>query len=308
MRLHSKLAGYYKIDRVVNPGTALEYKVPIIEWFPNLILNTGLDLFGFIPSGIPYYMTYCRVGSGNDTPTVSDLELESQLGYTSTVQSTSQGNSSSPLYYRWAQLVYRFGPGVATGNISEVGVGSHHINSGTLFSRALILDSYGNPTTITKLSDETLDVTYEFRVYPRTSDFTGSVTLTGNKGATYNYTGRTALASTPMQVYLGKPNNLIIVSLSIQTYTGSLGTITNVPSTPISGGSSTNTASSYTNGTFNLNTTHTFDLNVSNHASGIKSLQIQGTQANWQIEFNTAIMKTSSDVLVLNLNTSWGRY
>ena len=59
--------------------------------------------------------------------------------------------------------------------------------------RALILDGGGSPTTLTILSDETLDVTYTIRVYPPTTDVTGSITL---DGVSYGYTIRPCNVST----------------------------------------------------------------------------------------------------------------
>ncbi len=48
-----------------------------------------------------------------------------------------------------------------------MGIGWNANPSGALFSRALIVDAEGDPTTIAKLADEQLDVEYEFRVIRR---------------------------------------------------------------------------------------------------------------------------------------------
>ena len=85
-------------------------------------------------------------------------------------------------YYRWAKVTWRFGQGVAAGNISEVGLGWGNSN---LWNRALIKDANGNPTTITVLSDEYLDVVSEIRDYPTLSS-SGSFNLLDKTGAIIN--------------------------------------------------------------------------------------------------------------------------
>jgi len=306
MKLHSKICGYYKIERVINAGTVLEYKVPLLDWFPNLITDSGLDKFGYYSGGSQFYDVFCRLGSGSATPDVTDLDLASPLGNSITKMSYLTGNSSSPLYYKWARTVYRFGPGIATGNISEVGVGWGP-SSGQLFSRALILDGLGDPTTITKLADETLDVTYEFRINPSLDDFTGGFSLTGNKAASFTYTGRIANAGADIVSYSSSTYPLVLAGISLNAYTGSMGSITGAP-TGSNGGASGGTPETYTPGSYKLNVNAmNFALGVGNNALGMKSFLIQCNQQSWQLELNTPIMKTSSDVLTLDVEVSWGR-
>lgn len=303
MKFHNKVAGYYKIEKVVNAGSALEFKEPITGWFPNMILNTGLDIQGTDSTNI--IMT-CLLGSGNTPPQATDLALVSSLGSVSATSCT-KGNSSSPDYYKYATLVYRFGAGVATGNISEVAVG-WGTASGQLLSRALILDELGDPTTITKLSDEVLDVTYQYRIYPSLADFTGGFTLTGNKGAIYTYTGRIANAETTMAGYnfgIYPPYPIAYGDISVYAYTGGLGLIT---ATPTGGnGTKTGTNSEYVSGSYKMASSATFGLTDSNSGLGIRSIMVNATQGSWQFEFNTPILKTASDILTINTEVSWAR-
>ena len=305
MQLHNKIVGRYKIEKVINAGSALEYKVPVTGWFDNLITNTGLDLFGVLPIGTPGYIRTCMVGSSNTPPQFTDLAMGSLLGSKVLHSAHTASNSSSPEYYRQVVLTYRLDAGVGTGNISEVGLGYSTV-SGKLFSRALVLDDIGNTVTISKGADEILDITYAFRVYPVLTDFTGSFTLTGNKGGSYNYTGRVANVGTIMQTSTGQPHTLIFGNPSITAYNGSISSITGIPAGTASGSSSTIPA--YVNGSYNTNFTATFSVAQGNLSGGIKSLQVQGGQMTWQIEFDTAIPKTSSDTLSITGNISWGRY
>ncbi|WP_251258216.1 hypothetical protein, partial [Enterobacter hormaechei] len=143
--------------------------------------NAGLDLLGTTDD--TYVYTFCRVGSGNTAPAVTDTVLVSQVASSSTQQAINNGVDRSGAFYAWVRRTTRFTTGTAAGTLAEVGVSP--TTSGPLFSRALILDSGGNPTTITVLPDETLDVTYELRLYPTLTDATGTVDIAG---VTYNWT------------------------------------------------------------------------------------------------------------------------
>ena len=151
--LETKIGGLYKIE-AVNAKTGK--KRLLADWFPNLITNIGLDRIATNAD----FMSYCHVGTNSTTPTINDTALRTFVGSTNTITtSTYTVNSTSPYYASFIR-VYRFNAGIAIGNLSEVGIGWSATGTGSvLFSRALILDSYGNPTTITFLSDEYLDVT-----------------------------------------------------------------------------------------------------------------------------------------------------
>ena len=158
MQHETQCAGWFKIEATRPDGT----RRVLADWFPNLILNGGLDRMGANPD----YLSWCQVGSGSTAPVAAQTALVNRIAGTSTQQNNVSGAQASAPYYGWYRRTYRFAQGVAAGNLSEVGVG--WATSGSLFSRALILDGGGSPTTITVLSDEVLDVTYELRRYPGT--------------------------------------------------------------------------------------------------------------------------------------------
>ena len=156
------------------------------DWFKNIVLDTGLNQMS-----VGTWIDRVRVGSGNSTPVASQTQLNNTIASTTTVLSGSDSvtkqTTTSP-YYSAAKITYRFGEGVAAGNISEVGCGW-----GTglaLWNRALVKDLNGNPTTITVLSDEFLDVIIEVRYYP-TQSFSGNFNLldkTGGIVSSHTYT------------------------------------------------------------------------------------------------------------------------
>lgn len=142
-------------------------------FFKNLILDNGLNMICniaktsttsnnnafLLPAAGP--LSYCYVGSGGATPTYTNTQLQNRIGSTDPAQESKSGTSSFSRGYAELVVVYRFNAGTVVGNLSEVGIGP---SPTSLFSRALILDSNGDPTTITVLDDDILTVTYRLRL------------------------------------------------------------------------------------------------------------------------------------------------
>lgn len=183
--------GYFTLKKYKNDknGEPILSTVETVAHFPNLITNAGLNAIG-VNAGNP--IETGQVGSGNNAPAFSDTQLQSRIAYTSNRPSGiggASGISGGAEPFAYVRTVWRFVDGQAAGNIQEVGVGQVVTNPATdpLFSRALVLDAAGDPTSITVLSDETLDLFYEFRIYLPTTDVTGSIVL---EGVSYDYTIR----------------------------------------------------------------------------------------------------------------------
>lgn len=136
--------------------------VKLVE-FDNLITNQGLDRLGV--GGI---CTYCRIGSGNRLPSVNDIALENFTAETRKITKDNSGFEPEPIPRSFNTRIFRFDKGEGTGNHSEVGVGweiDDQTELNPLWSRAIIVDSNGEPLTITVLEDEILDVYYTLYVY-----------------------------------------------------------------------------------------------------------------------------------------------
>lgn len=142
----------------------------LLAEFQNLILDSGLNRMGNGQSA-----SHCKVGSGSTAPNTAQTALVNQLAQTTNIYSELISGDSTTNMYGFVRRTYRFAQGVATGNLSEVGIGW----DAGLFSRALIKDNNGDPTTITVLADETLDVIYELRAYAPVADSTFNVTVAG---------------------------------------------------------------------------------------------------------------------------------
>lgn len=296
-----QIAGFFKIE-AVNEETG-DRRV-LADWFPNLILNQGLNRLG---QSTPYAADYCQVGTGSTAPTVTDTQLQTLVASTGNVQSLSESYVAGPPPYQRAVRTYRFATGAAAGNLSEVGVG-WGTSGATLFSRALIKDGSGNPTTITVLSTEALDISYELRNYPPTTDVTGSVTISGTS---YSYTIRaaniTSNTSWGARWAVDRGFGVSGTNSAAAAYNGSIGSTTSTPS-GISSSASGYTPAAYSNNSYKKGGTITFGLNNGNLAGGIKSLLTGGEYSSlFQIEFTPTIDKTASKVLTLDFEVSWAR-
>lgn len=267
------------------------------EWFKNIVLDTGLNQMS-----VGTWIERVRVGSGNSTPVASQTQLDNTIASTNTIQdpgSVTKQTTTSP-YYVAAKRTYRFAEGVAAGNISEVGCGW-----GTglaLWNRALVKDLNGNPTTITVLSDEFLDVIVEVRYYP-TQSFSGSFNL-------LNKTGQIVSSHT----YTGLPQFDESTNISFSKVTGAStvlysGSMNNVTTTPTSTLGSVNSTSTYPSPK-TLTCTTSIPLITAN--GSIKTiLQFFSTIASgsgYKFEIAPPIVKTNQMVLSFTFSISWNRY
>ena len=292
MQHETQCAGWFKIEATRPDGT----RRVLADWFPNLILNGGLDRMGANAG----YLDWCQVGSGSTAPVATQTALVNRIAGTNTVQASVNGAQASAPYYGWYRRTYRFAQGVAAGNLSEVGVG--WATSGSLFSRALILDGGGSPTTITVLSDEVLDVTYELRRYPGTVDLTGTVVL---DGVTHNWVSRAA-GVTDQDSWSG--TGAMVLDWA-SAYSGDSGDVT--ASRP--GGTSqalSITALAYGSGSYTRAVTVSAGLNEGNFVGGIRSILIGAYSygsGRYQIQFDPAIPKDNTKVLSLTIQHTWAR-
>lgn len=306
----NKLAGYYKLEAITldDNGEEIGRRV-LADWFPNLILDQGLDKFQ-----VAGCTQYCQVGSGNTAPTVADTALQSFVASSQTVQALVNGNLNVSPYYCWFRKTYRFATGVAAGNLAEIGVGDGASGS-TLMSRALILDGSGTPTTITVLPTEVLDATYELRLYPPLTDITGNITISGTN---YSYTLRACNVTTDGNPFSSTPgwglSSQVSYGVNVsgfhscRVYAGSLGAVTNSPNgdtiASANGGGSTQ---AYVSGTYYVDIDCFWGLDSGNAVGGFKSLRYSFTRSTYQIEFSPNIPKDNTKVLSIRFRESWSR-
>ena len=310
IELKSELEGIIKLEIIKEDGTlkkAEGLNVP----FKNLITDAGLNYVGGNDL-ITDCISYCRVGTSSTPPTIADTTLSAQTGSASpSGTKTDSVQYTTEPYYSNHQVVYTFAVGTVSGNLTEIGFFSAN-SGGTMWSRALIKDSGGNPTTLTLLATEQLIVTYTVRRYIPTS-LTGSFTLnTNGVNSTINYTITPANITNPWTVWQAGR-----CSTSSSTYlyayeTNTLGVVTDYPSGSPSALLSLTTGS-YTSGSFQRDFTITIPTSTANFTTGVGSLLFwHHNDANistygYQCSFSPKIMKTSSQTLAIGIRLSWGR-
>ena len=270
----------------------------IADDHPNLFLNSGLEALG-TASDLAFG---CRVGSGSSAVVATQTALDSTVASTTTVQSSSAGAQSSPPYFNWGRRTYRFAQGVATGNLTEVGVYSN-ISGNPLISRALILDSSGNPTTLTILADEYLDVTYELRCYVDTTDKNLELVLLGE---TYNVVARPSnitYSSAWADYFFTYMTHYWTTTSTF--YNGPIGAITGTPSG--SGANLNFTRMTYISGSYEQGLIHSAGLDFANLSGGVSALRLRTSKGEWQLGFTPPIPKDNFKTLVINVYLSWAR-
>lgn len=334
LRPRVAVSGHFILRRIHESGAVLQELA-----FDNLITNIGLDRIGYAGEDGNWQnlINSVRAGTGTAPPSVSDIELGNQVAATSTVVSGSSILLSDQTADRYSSysVTRRFPFGTFSGtNLSEVGVGWTGINppgiSGSLFSRQLILDGSGSPTTVTVLSNEALDVTYEVRLYPVLNEFSGSLSFSG--GGTYAYRGKAAGFATGWVVNLesniGKQTQAACLYYgsstagATATYPADLNTSEGIPVGV--GGSliqyytnSVGSVPTYVKGSYTCASSTSLGTSVANFASGICAMQLRNDisqggyrsplQSYWTILMDDKIPKTSLNTMQVLVSQSWGR-
>lgn len=292
--MQNALAGYFRIEAVRPDGR----RRLLADWFPNLILDAGLERFATAA-----WFSHCQVGTGSNLPTTADTQLQTHVAGTSTLQASTTGAQASAPYYGWARKTLRFAQGAAAGNLAEVGVG-WATSGAALYSRARILDGSGNPTTITVLSDEFLDVTYEMRLYPPLADSSFQIV---DGATTYNCVMRAANVTSAG--HWSPPQSGVAASSGTTAYNGAIGPITGSPSGNTAGASPVTTLA-YSANSRQRDIKSDWGLTAGNLSGGISAVGfLQGTPGlgSYQVSFSPAIDKTSVRTLTMTHRVAWSR-
>lgn len=284
-----ELGGEFKFEAVKADGTSRV----LADWFPNLITDIGLDRLGTNND----FLTFCRVGTGTALPVVGDTQLQSQVASTNSTVSTSNTTSGSPPYYVEAVRTYQFAQGAAAGNLAEVGIG-WTTSGASLFSRARILDSLGNPTTITVLSDEFLNVSYRLRQFAPAADRLGTFSV---GSAVYDYTARaqTVTAWSALTTLIDSAS-----ASTVNAFSGAIGAITGSPSGSL--GLGTSAWQTYVANNLYRDVICVFAPTQANGTHRSYTVNAGG-RGLYQFEINPTIVKSSLDQLTMTFRVSWQR-
>lgn len=305
----------FRVDADCNelPGT----RDIISPWQGNLITDAGLNYLG---TTFQDNLAMCRIGTGNTAPANSDTALGAQVGMTTTAgtgnNETGVGSGNTYIYRR---VVRRFPAGTLSGvNLSEVGMAAS--SSASLFSRSLIKDTGGVPTTITLAADEVLDVSYELRMYVSGADVVVPTTIDGvATDVTIRAQGwPTGAGWADRRANIGSAITSLLFSNSQNgAFETQLPASTSVSSYP-GWNNSAIPWNSYVPGSFSRSATVTLSLAQGNYSTGVGALVFDAvgntTSSNWMspgawsIGFSPKLNKTSARTATITFGLSWGRY
>jgi len=268
-------------------------------WFKNLILDSGLNRMG---TGTA--ISGCAISTGTATPAASQTSLQGTPVFTSTL--FAQTASAAATYFS-CDRTYRFAIGALNGSYNEIGVGWA---SGTMFSRALIVDGGGNPTPLPVSSAEQLDVLYRLRWYPPTVDTSNSVTIAGvattvtGRSAWMNYA--TNFSDRPLG--LGYPGSGGVNGDYGYVFNGAIGATTAGPAgTQLAASARSNDV--YVNNSNSMACTFTWGTANGNHAGGVTAMSNCWVLLGlvFQYGFSTPIAKDANKTMTLKTSVTWSR-
>lgn len=280
----------------------------------NLILNQGLDFFGGGKG--ENMMQYCVIGSGNSQPVYTQNKLDTTIaGVGGAIFSTKYDYDAAKdgnLYKTNRVFKYSFN-GLNNVNVSELGLASTYSTTTTYYlcTRALIKDSQGNPTTITVLSGEILEIYYKLWSAYDVTDKTGSLNLLDGVGGSiaYNYKIRLSKVGSGDYVNFYHARQIKNDNFSLSLFNSDLASINTMPT----GGlihNLTGVLSNYNLGSYKIIWTIILDIVQGN--GEIRSAVFDGF-GKFQIRFGSVandspITKTNTQTLTIPVEVSWGRY
>ena len=144
----------------------LEKNGELVASFPNIITDVGLDALASNAEDASL-LNLCGLGAGTTPPEYADTALESPLISTAMTSFIGGVVSSSTPYGQYSQTDYTLAGRSGDFSYSEIGIITR---SGALFSRSLIKDMLGNPTSLFVAAGETLKIRYRLYKYPPPDD------------------------------------------------------------------------------------------------------------------------------------------
>lgn len=309
MRQHLGFLGHYELT----VRKAVDDSIVQHRSFKNVITNIGMmAMRQYAANNQSLNLNYCYLGSGANTPTVTDATMGAYLKTINT-QSVTLTAPVAPDYVSKKHMMYRMPQG-NPGNYSEVGCGWGNNPQGALFSRALILDENNNPSVITVLQDEYLDVVYTIEAYPQLTDLIGSFTLSG---VTHRVTSRLAYATQGCFSNRFNMTAPFANGISYVYESPALGDITAYPTGTATRGVGTVTSRSVLGDTttYGVRSIITIPLNEGNTPGGVIGALVTNpggvaydTDVRTQMSFDPPIPKTNTSTLTLTFSQWFGRH
>lgn len=314
-----KLSGHFDLVAVKPDGT----ERPLAS-FTNMITDAGLDFFCSNTAATPLHdngsasiVGAFTVGASGEPENPSHTSLIAPIATVYGVNNFSDHQFAvtalpgDPYVWRCVKT-RRFGAGAAAGNIAEVGVGWYLPNrSGfTLFSRALVKDDLGEPTTVQVGSDEYLDVTYTLFIQFDISDKPFTLNLSsGSHNGVLRPGEVSAAASRYVSMGLLLTGNYSL-SAGNPWYVsrGGLGDITGRITGSLTQTSRQTGLVPYIPGSFFRDVDFILGLSTGNITGGFTALHVGlASWVGYQFSFDPAIPKTGDHIFSIRVRISIGR-
>ena len=296
---------------------SLQSERRVLTKCPNLITNLGMDAFG--EDSTQYFarimMAYLQVGTSTTPPEFTDTVLGTRVtavgpgGTGDNAWAWDTTNNHILVYTR----VYQFGVGAAAGALKELGLSAS--TTGSVFTRALFKDAFGDPMTVNVAADEQLVVTYRLYFTANESDY---VFVTVQNGIEYTVTTRVAGLSTstaPLDQYwatlsgiaVGYSNGNVDL-LGRYGVTSGLNPVTSPDTTGTDAGYIYNGTikTAYVPGSYYVDQSVTIGLNQFN-VNDLGAFLFLGSPFRVQMSVSPRINKTSNDTIKITMRTSWSR-
>lgn len=291
------LSGEFRIKKHAANGEVLEERR-----IKNIITDVGLDLLSGSTGQVVYL--YPALGVGTSVPSAGDTSLSGAEIFSSRLTWTTVP-ATTPPYVSRSVGTSQSDKGQVAGTWTEIGLYTNP-TTGSLFSRALILDDQGNPTSITVLPTEFLTVAYTLNcVIPATD------VVTVHNGRTY--TTRAANANTIDWCPAVSNNGVNTFGLMrFRAHSGNLAAITGTPSGALPGIVQVN-ANPYVPGSFESIASATFPINAANGTINSfmiftgRSVESSPTFQPFQVGVSPAIVKDNTQTLTVTFKVTWGR-
>lgn len=300
------LAGHFLLEAVKVDGSGSR----VLADFKNLVLDQGIDHLLSNTDDAQGFNRFISVGAGTEPESPEQTSLGAKIRHVDTGRGpggmTQTVHGGSPFRISFAQTG-SFGAGAAAGVISEVGAGW---NGTSLFSRALVRDVNGEPTSVEVLSDEFLIVTYTLDVYIDVVDkpFTLNFPHGSHDGIlrpadiVQSFIYWPFLFRGPIRYRTSQTNATGGCIVSSQNIVG----VTSRPTGSVAAPNLTNPP--YVPGSFTDSVTLTYPPAVANIGGGIRSLVVRFE--NWisyQVQFDPPVPKTSDHLFAITLRLTLGR-
>jgi len=279
-------------------------------WFNNLITDVGLNRIGsYDSSSATNILGRFVLGAGSAQPQPTDTALQSPIvrapgDFVVLTPTSSYDDGYAQYRYR-----YQFGQGVAQGNLSEIGLQEGSL-SGSLWSRALILNAAGEPTTITVLDTDFLTVYYSLRVYIPKTDSVYNIDVD------YDEEGIVPTVATCRPLNANSANPAVSPSWRFQAFSGNPETFKNgglsepTASSPLGSDAGDRVPSStkepYVEGSYEMWITHRAGLSQAN-SDTLRSFPVNSMLGSWQVEFDPPLIKNNTHTMDLTFGISWAR-